>query len=135
MKPGRRDTETRAIRRHRQTNGFSPRPILDNRYVTVYNWRMAMTNAERQAKWRARRAESNPAVMHYRKPRDRRSAARRWRDAVATLSELQGAYQDWLDNLPEPLVNSATADALRTICGLDLTEIEAVDPPRGFGRD
>jgi hypothetical protein len=27
------------------------------------------------------------------------------------------------------------ADALQTICYLDLAEIQAIDPPRGFGRD
>jgi HipA-like protein len=33
------------------------------------------------------------------------------------------------------LQGGATADALRAICDLDLTELQAIDPPRGFGRD
>ena len=31
--------------------------------------------------------------------------------------------------------DSATAEALQAICDLDLTELEAIVPPRGFGRD
>jgi hypothetical protein len=33
------------------------------------------------------------------------------------------------------LRDSATADTLRAICGFDLAELEALEPPRGFGRD
>jgi hypothetical protein len=98
---------------------------------------MAMTNAERQARYRARKSERDGLVLrfvHYRKPKDRRSRAQRWRDAVAELVELQAGYQDWFDNLPATLAESATADALREICRLDLSELE-IEPPRGFGRD
>jgi len=31
--------------------------------------------------------------------------------------------------------DSATAEALRAICELDLSELQAIEPPRGFGRD
>jgi hypothetical protein len=44
-------------------------------------------------------------------------------------------YQAWLDALPESLQDRATAEALRAICDLDLSERESVEPPRGFGRD
>ena len=27
------------------------------------------------------------------------------------------------------------ADALQVICDIDLAELQAIDPPRGFGRD
>jgi hypothetical protein len=30
---------------------------------------------------------------------------------------------------------STTAEALRAICDLDLSDIESVEPPHGFGRD
>jgi hypothetical protein len=53
---------------------------------------------------------------------------------VAELLDLQIDYQAWLDALPENLAVSATADALREICGLDLSELTSVEPPRGFGR-
>ena len=36
---------------------------------------------------------------------------------------------------PKTLQDTATAEALRTISELDLTELQAIDPPRGFGRD
>ena len=36
---------------------------------------------------------------------------------------------------PSELFNSATAEALQAICDLDLTELQAIVPPRGFGRD
>ena len=46
-----------------------------------------MTNAERQARYRARVA-ARP-VIHYRRAADRRSRTQRWRDAVAELVALQ----------------------------------------------
>jgi hypothetical protein len=38
-------------------------------------------------------------------------------------------------SLPDRLQDSATAEALRAICELDLAELQAIIPPRGFGRD
>jgi hypothetical protein len=94
----------------------------------------AMTAAERQARYRVAHANGAPAVR-YRRPADRRSRPQRWRDAVTELVTLQAEYQAWLEALPDSLQESATADALREICEIDLSEIEAVEPPRGFGRD
>jgi hypothetical protein len=93
-----------------------------------------MTDAERQARHRALRTAGNPTIRTGR-PADRRGRARRWHDAVAELAELQAQYAVWLDALPDNLMDSATADALRAVCDLDLTELQAIDPPRGFGRD
>ena len=73
--------------------------------------------------------------MRYRRPADRRARPQRWCDAVAELVSLQEEYPAWLDALPESLQESATAEALRAICDLDLSELEVVEPPRGFGRD
>jgi hypothetical protein len=44
-------------------------------------------------------------------------------------------YAAWLENLPDSLQDGTTAEALRTICDLDLSELQAIIPPRGFGRD
>ena len=66
---------------------------------------------------------------------DHRGRARRWNDNVAGLVEAQAEYAAWLDSLPDNLQDSATAEALRAICDLDLTELQAIEPPRGFGRD
>jgi hypothetical protein len=94
----------------------------------------AMTDAERQARYRAARAAGKP-VIRVRHPADHRSRARRWTDHVAGLVAAQIEYAAWLESLPESLQDSATAEALRAICDLDLTELQAIQPPRGFGRD
>ena len=93
----------------------------------------AMTNAERQARCRAAHAEGRPARTRH--TIDHRSRAKRWHDTIAELIRLQAEYQSWLDTLPETLQDTATAEALRTICDLDFSELQAVEPPRGFGRD
>ena len=94
----------------------------------------AMTDAERQARCRAARIAGKPAIR-MRRPADHRSRARRWRDAVAELTDLQTQYATWLDALPSNLRESTTADALQAICDVDLTDLQAIEPSRGFGRD
>ncbi len=94
----------------------------------------AMTAAERQARYREAHADGAPKIR-YRRPGDRRSRPQRWRDAVAELVSLQNEYQEWLDGLPDNLAESATTQALRLICDLEFSELESVEPPRGFGRD
>jgi hypothetical protein len=93
-----------------------------------------LTNAERQARHRAARATPRP-VIRYRPAVDRRSRARRWRDAVAELVALQAEYRAWLEALPDSLQDGATAQALQAIDELDFDELEVIEPPRGFGRD
>ncbi len=96
----------------------------------------ALSNAERQARHRARRV-TQPAtvVARLRRPADRRSRPQRWRDAVAELLALQAEYAAWLDALPDSLRDSATAEALEAIADLDLTALNETEPPRGYGRD
>ena len=93
-----------------------------------------MTDAERQARHRAASAAGAPIIRMHR-PADHRGRARRWHDAVAELTKLQAQYAAWLDALPDSLQDGATADALRAVCDLDLADLQAIDPPRGFGRD
>jgi hypothetical protein len=52
-----------------------------------------------------------------------------------TIQDLQDDYQAWLDALPQNMEDSATAEALRAICDLDLSELQSIVPSRGFGRD
>jgi len=59
----------------------------------------------------------------------------RWRDAVSELLELQAEYADWSTALPDSLRDSATAEALEVIAGLDLNDLADIEPPRGYGRD
>ena len=94
----------------------------------------AMTDAERQVRHRASRAAGVP-VIRSRRPAGHPSRARRWQDSVATLAALQAEYAAWLQNLPANLQDTATAEALVAICDLDLGELQAIEPPRGFGRD
>ena len=93
-----------------------------------------MTPAERQARYRAARTVGTP-IIRTRRPADQRSRARRWRDAVAELVELQAQYAAWWEALPDNLRDGITAEALQMICDLDLSELLAIEPPRGFGRD
>jgi hypothetical protein len=94
----------------------------------------AMTGAERQARFRAKHADG-ALRLRSRRPADRRSHAQRWRDAVAELLALQTDYRAWLGSLPDDLQAGAMADTLKAICDLDLSELESVEPSRGFGHD
>jgi len=93
-----------------------------------------MTGAERQARYRAARMSGTP-VIRIRRPADRRSRIQRWNDTIATLTELQAEYAAWLETLPENQQDSALAEALQAIVEFDLSELQAIEPPRGFGRD
>jgi hypothetical protein len=93
----------------------------------------ALSGAERQARYRARHA--GMPIVRYRRPADRRSRPQRWHDAVAELVALQDEYRDWFEALPEATRDGATGEALQAILDLDLDEIAAIEPPRGFGRD
>ena len=93
-----------------------------------------MTDAERQARRRAAQAAGTLATR-VRRPTDRRSRIQRWRDAAAELTTVQAQCAAWLEALPIGLQEGATAEALQALCDLDLAELQAVEPPRGFGRD
>jgi rhamnogalacturonyl hydrolase YesR len=93
-----------------------------------------MTGAKRQARYRAARADGVP-VIRIRRPADRRSRIQRWNDTIAALVNLQDEYNRWLDALPDNQQDSATAEALRAIVEFDLSDLLAIEPPRGFGRD
>src|SRR3954447_25538425 len=68
-----------------------------------------MTDAERQTRCRAARAADRP-ISRFRRPADHRSRAKRWRDTVDELVQLQAEYQAWFDALPETLQDTATAE-------------------------
>src|ERR1700692_1498468 len=94
----------------------------------------AMTGAERQARYRTMHADGAP-VIRIRHPADRRSRIQRWNNTIAAAVELQAECAGWLDALPDNQQDSALAEALRAIVELDLSELQAIEPPRGFGRD
>lgn len=96
----------------------------------------ALSNAERQARYRASRQDQRlPPLVRYRRPTDRRARPQRWRDAVAELLALQAEYAAWCNALPDSLRDSATAEALQAIADLDLDLLADIEPPRGYGRD
>jgi len=94
-----------------------------------------LSNAERQARYRARKAGQAGTIIRYRRPADRRTRPQRWHDAVAELLALQAEYTAWADALPEALRDTATAEALQAIADLDLSDLADIEPPRGYGRD
>lgn len=97
---------------------------------------MALSDAERAKRYRDRRSEGVKPVQ-YRRPADRRSKPRQWEEAVQTLIDLLDGYQDWRDAMPPGVADSATAQKLDDMLELrDLVEqLQAADPPKGFGRD
>jgi hypothetical protein len=78
-----------------------------------------------------------PVVVRYRRPADRRSRPERWADAVQTLADMLDQFQEWRDNLPSSLKDSATAEALDAVLELrgHVEDLQAVELPKGFGRD
>ena len=95
----------------------------------------ALSNAERQARYRDRKAEQTGTTIRYRRPTDRRTRPQRWHAAVAELLAMQAEYTAWADALPDALRDTATAEALQAIVDLDLSELADIEPPRGYGRD
>ena len=102
-----------------------PRPRLGTR---------PMTAAERQARRRAKLRRRGDAPTSAATPRAL-PRPQRWAAAVTALVALQDEYRAWLDLLPENLAASRTAEKLQAIADLDLDELLAVEPPRGYGRD
>lgn len=94
-----------------------------------------LSNAERQARYRARRqAEQSLATVRQPRP-SRQSRRKRWNDALAVMMTVQTECTAWFEALPESLRDSATAAVLQEMIDLDLDAIAAVQPPLGYGRD
>jgi hypothetical protein len=96
----------------------------------------ALSNAERQARYRARHlGQPAPVATRPRRPADRRSRPQRWRDAVNELLTIQATYASWLAALPSGLHGSSIAEVLEAVVELDLTDLVEIELPRGYGRD
>jgi len=96
----------------------------------------ALSNAERQARYRARHMTPPlPVTARTRRAADRRSRPKRWRDAVNELLTIQATYANWLTALPDGLRGSSIAESLEAIVELDLTDLVEIELPRGYGRD
>jgi hypothetical protein len=106
----------------------------------------ALTSAERMRRLREKRKaeavdkppEKPPVVIRYRRPKkDRLSRPDQWADAINTLTDCLERYQEWRDNLPASLADSALAERLDAVLELrDLVDqLSLAELPRGFGRD
>lgn len=97
---------------------------------------MALSDAERARAYRERRKAGEKPVR-YRRPADRRSKPKQWADAVDTLLDILDGYQQWRDNMPPGLAESTTAERIDEVLELrELVEqLQAVELPKGFGRD
>ena len=93
-----------------------------------------MSAAERQARHRARLRQQVPRPLAAPTTRPAPRPAR-WAAALTALLDLQEEYRAWLDRMPESLEGSPTAEKLQAIAEIDLDELAAIDPPRGYGRD
>ena len=103
-----------------------------------------MAAKSRPERWLACIAEARAAQQRM------SEAAGQLDDAFSNLRDVQSEYQEWLDGLPENLADSPVAEKLNEVTGIDLeydeglsaeevedklSEAEAADLPRGFGRD
>jgi hypothetical protein len=97
---------------------------------------MALSDAERAQRYRARR-KAGEKLVRYRRPADRRSKPQQWADAVETLLNILDGYQEWRDNMPPGLSESTTAERIDEVLALrDLVEqLQTAELPKGFGRD
>ena len=91
----------------------------------------AMTDAERQARYRVARAADAP-VIRTRRPADHRSRARRWQDAVAQLSELQAGRAEFRCRVVKRETKSGGCwDGFRLRCGARIAESDLAIPHQG----
>jgi IstB-like ATP binding protein len=56
-------------------------------------------------------------------------------DWIRQHRNVQTECAAWLEALPEPLRDGTTGEALQAIVDLDLDELAAIEPPRGYDRD
>ena len=94
----------------------------------------AITGAEWQARYRTMRANGAP-VIPTRRPAGRRGRIQRWNDAIAAAAEPRAEYADRLDALADDQQDRMLVGASWTIVEHDLSALQAIKPPRGFGRD
>jgi hypothetical protein len=97
---------------------------------------VALSDAERSARYRANKTAGKPSIR-WRRPAVRRGRVARWQEAVETLTQLITEYDEWLANLPEPLAESRMAERLQEVTALRtlVDELATAELPRGFGRD
>ena len=87
---------------------------------------MALSNAERQRRYRQRRRAGETKVV-YRKPKGPRSRNARLKDAIETIITIREEYRDWRDSVPEALEDTATVALLEQVLeALDALELDSL---------
>lgn len=80
-----------------------------------------------------------PELLGYRQPEhvghSTIAAAPNAGAALSPTEHVAGLVYRQASSAPENLQDSAPAEASRVICDLDLTELQAIESPRSFGRD
>ena len=80
---------------------------------------MPLSNAELQSRYRQRRAQGVPVIRLVERKGRALSRPAQWAAAVGRLRHLQAEYEAWLEQLPEPLHDTATGKRLAQVCALD----------------
>ncbi len=112
-----------------------PRPQGDHALTPAE--RMRRLREKRKAEAAGKPPDTPAVVIRYRRPKDRRSRPEQWADAVGTLMDCLDRYQQWRENLPGSLADSALAERLDAVLEWRdvVEELSLVDLPLGFGRD
>jgi hypothetical protein len=92
----------------------SPLPRQTRRRGRKPQGEHALTRAERQARYRQRRAHNRAASpLPPARPTRRVGRPQQWHAAVTTLLRLQTEYAAWLEALPDALCDNANGQALQ----------------------
>ena len=94
----------------------------------------AMSNAERQARYRDRHLTQPPPVVIRTAGRSTGAADLSVGMTRSTCCGIQGECVDWLAALPDSLRGTAMAEALEAIADLDLSALTEVNPARLWAR-
>jgi hypothetical protein len=92
---------------------------------------IALANAERQARYRARQWVPRPPVIIKQSRPPRSSRTKRGNDALAEMFAIQAECAAWFEALPESLRDNPTAAALQDMIDLSIWTAS----PLGYGRD
>ena len=99
---------------------------------------MALSNSERQKRYRERRGTKQPR-LRYRRPGDRRSRPEQFLDAIATVMRIHEEYHVWRQGIVDSLQDAATTERLDDVLAhldeVDWETLLGLGLPKGYGRD